>query len=131
LKSAIITRVDPRLDLTVHTFEGAITSQDIIGTIEEYYRGRPTSNVVWDYAEAEFDQCGEENLKSIVMAASKHAWSTSNAKSFKSALILPGDPQFAIGRMFETFAELENTSTQIQSFRSMTEAKQWLGVKAK
>ncbi|MDA8139990.1 MAG: hypothetical protein M0036_15185 [Desulfobacteraceae bacterium] len=124
--SAIITNIDARNDLTIHTLEGPISSNDIITTIEEYYRGQPTTHIIWDFTAATLNQCRDEDIQAIAVAANKHskAWPDS-----KTALVLPGDLQFGLGRMYETFAELENGATQVQSFRGMTEAQAWLAKK--
>lgn len=123
--SAIITHLDHRNDLTTHTLEGPITAEDIIATIEAYYSGEPTHYIVWDFSEVTLNQCKEENLKSIAVAANKCAKQRDGGKT---ALVLPSDLQFGLGRMYETFAELENAPIPVRSFRSMPEAMAWLGI---
>jgi hypothetical protein len=124
--SAIITRIDPATDLTVHTIEGPITNHDIIHTFEEYFHGETTSAMVWDFSAAEFNGCRDEDVQSIAVAANKQ---TAFRSGGKTALVLPGDLQFGLGRMFETFAELENDCVQVQSFRSMDDAMAWINAK--
>lgn len=122
---SITTKIDQSVGLTVHTLEGRINAVDIIGTIDEYYRGHPTPFIVWDFTEALLGHYQETNLRSIIHAAKKYAV---NRPGGKTALVLPGDLQFGTGRVFETYAELEKLPILVQSFRSLSEALAWLGV---
>lgn len=121
---AITTRIDPHAKLTVHTLEGPINAEDIITTIEAYYLGQPTPLILWDFTAAQFKRYRESTLQSIVEVTRRHA---ATRPGGKTALVMPGDFQFGTGRVFEVFAELGNLPIAIRSFRSLPEARAWLG----
>ncbi len=122
--SAIITNINRDADLTLHSIEGDITWEDIVVTIEEYYLGQPTTFVIWDYTGAGPSHCSEENIRSIAQTAGQYAQSRAGGKT---ALVLPKDLQFGVGRVFESYAELADMPVTVRSFRLMAEAAAWLG----
>ena len=121
--SSIVTHIEREKELTTHTLEGKINGKDIITTIEEYYMGSPTRDVIWDYTETQFSNCKDESIQTIVIVAAKYAKLRVGGKN---ALILPGDLQFGLGRVFEALAEAEDLPIPTRSFRSIQEAVQWL-----
>jgi len=123
--SVIITHVDERSQLSVHTIEGAINDDDIITTIEEYNRGEPTLFVIWDFSDADLSGFNEENIQ-FMLKFGKHY--TANQTGGKTALVLPDDMQFGLGRMVEAYAELMGIDRPIRSFRSQAAARRWLGI---
>jgi len=121
--SSISTYIDKDREITTHTLEGPIHARDIVATIEEYYYGQPTRNVIWDFSKAQLPDCRDDTLKAIVKAAKKYAHRRSDGKN---ALVLPGDLQFGLGRVFEALAEADNYLVATRSFRHLSDAKAWL-----
>ena len=46
----------------------------------------------------------------------------------RTAIVAPRDLDYGIGRMFEVYADIERLTVKFVTFRSMVEAKVWLGV---
>ncbi len=46
----------------------------------------------------------------------------------KTAFVSTKDIGFGLGRMFEILAEIEGIQFEYKNFKSITEAKEWLGV---
>lgn len=123
--SAIITHVDKRLQVTIHRIEGAVTDEDLITTIVEYNRGKSTTNIIWDFSDADLSGFEEEHVHAVVKFGRKYA---ENRKGGKTALILPDDTKFTLGRMAEAYAELVALDYPVKSFRSLADAKQWMDI---
>ncbi len=123
--SAIITHIDNRLQLTIHRIEGAVTDEDLITTIVEYNRGEPTTNIIWDFSAADLSGFQEEHVHAIIKFGKTYSKSHMGGKS---ALVLPDDTQFSLGRMAEAYAELLGLDFPVKSFRSIADAKQWMDI---
>lgn len=123
--SAIITHVDKRLQLTIHRIEGAVTDEDLITTIIEYNKGKSTTNIIWDFSAADLNGFEEEHVHAVVKSGKKYS---DNHKGGKTALVLPDDTKFSLGRMAEAYAELVALEFPVRSFRSMADAKRWMDI---
>ena len=121
--SSIVTHIENNKALTIHTLEGEISGADIITTIEEYYYGEATQDVIWDYSNAQLQNCKDESIKAIVKVANRYA---DRRPGGRSALVLPSDLKFGLGRVYEALAEAANSVIVTKSFRSLQEARDWL-----
>ena len=120
--SKIETSIDYRLDLTVHTVFGDLTSQEILDKLETYYQGRPTTLILWDFTNATWSGISSNELHNTVMKAKKYS-----RPGGKTALVFSKDADFGIGRMLEALAAIEDYDYKFGSFRSIKDAEKWLG----
>ena len=123
--ASIETTVDGQKNLAIHTVKGQVTEVEIAQKIEEYHLGEPEKYAIWDFSDADVTNLSNEQLKSLVSVGKKFA---ERRKGGKTALVVPEDLAFALGRMWETFAEMESFAVTNRAFRSIEEAKTWLGV---
>ena len=119
--SNIETLIDYQLDLTVHTVSGNLTSQELLDKLETYYQGRPTQLILWDFMNATWSGITADELQELMRKAKKYS-----RKGGKTALVFSADIDFGIGRMVETYGELERYDYEFSSFRDMRDAEKWL-----
>ena len=120
----IETSIDYQLDLTVHTVSGDLTSQEILDKLETYYQGRPTQLILWDFINTTWSGITNEELQELVRKAKKHS-----RKGGKTAFVLSTNIDFGIGRMIETYAEIERYDYEFCNFRDRKDAEKWLGIR--
>jgi len=87
------------------------------------YRGKITKNTLWDFTKADMSKITTGEYRDIANVAAKFAHLREGGKA---ALVLPKDLSYGLGRMFETFSEIENIPYEIRSFRGIDEAREWL-----
>jgi len=120
----IETKKDISLDLTTNTAKGPISYGDLLNWIINYYSGPVTKFILWDFTQADLSKITTnqfQNMAEVVKSRSDIR------KGGKSALVFSRDLEYGLGRMFEMFSQIEGTQFEFRSFRSLSEAKQWLG----
>ena len=123
--ATIETSYDNKNDLAMHKIEGVFTFKEAIGKIEAIYSDNITKNTLWDFTKADISKITTSDYQEIAKAAGKYAHLR---KGGRTAFVLPKDISYGLGRMFETFAEIENIPYEIRSFRGINDAREWLGV---
>jgi len=113
-------------NLTVITANGSVTSDDIIGALEDFYKHSYTLNLLWDFTRAHETGIDKPQMHRIVEAAKSHAHLRAGGKT---AIVGPEDAQFGVGRMYEAFSELAGHPVAHGVFRSVREALVWLNTK--
>jgi hypothetical protein len=119
--AVIETFIDYKLDLTVHTVSGNLTTQEILDKLETYYQGRPTQRILWNFRNATWVNITSDELRRTVKEAKKYS-----RKGGKTALVFSKDIDFGIGRMLEVFAQFEEYDYDFGNFRNIKDAKKWL-----
>jgi len=122
----ITSHTDPSQALTTLTAEGDITFEDIIGVVKNFENNPPEKNILWDFSEAyPADPFDAEDMDRIATLANKNL-KIRNQADGKTAYVATSDFVFGITRMYTTYLELQQPSHEIQVFRSLEEARQWL-----
>jgi hypothetical protein len=123
---AITLKIDPSKQLSTFIATGKISSNEIVETVESFYKKQPSSNVLWDLRYAD--------LKALLVSDELENIATSFTKLNlklqrvgKTAIVASTDLWFSLARMYATYAEIKNLSHIIQVFRFMDEAIKWLG----
>ena len=62
----IETSTDYESDLTVHTARGEVTGEEILERLEQYFEGRTTSRIIWDFSEALLHGMSSREIRAIV-----------------------------------------------------------------
>jgi hypothetical protein len=119
----IETSIDYQLNLTVHTVSGNLSSQELLDKLETYYQGRPTQLILWDFMDATWSGITNDELQELMRKAKKYS-----RKGGKTAFVFSTDIDFGIGRMVETYGELEKYDYEFSNFRDMKDAEKWLGI---
>jgi hypothetical protein len=79
---------------------------------------------LWDFINATWSGITNEELQELVSKAKKHS-----REGGKTALVFSKDIDFGIGRMIETYAELEKYDYEFYNFRDRKDAEKWLGIR--
>ncbi len=117
--------IDQQHNMTVSTVTGEVTSDDLIQRIEANYAAGPTLNMLWDFTNGSMASASAEALREIVSLVSELAEPRTGGKT---ALVVGKASDFGLSRMLEALAEVKGIPFQVQSFYSMSEARQWLGL---
>ncbi len=122
----IETTYDLPNDLTVAKATGKMTSDDFKEWAEEYYVGdKITSLHLWDVTEADLSEITIEEIKEDAKRTKLLAGVRNGGKT---AIVTHKDLEFGISRMSQAHHEIEVESVEYHTFRSIDEAKEWLGV---
>ena len=121
----ISTTKDSELGLTINTAEGEISYTDLISWVKDYYSGVVTKLMLWDFNEADVSKITNDELKKIVLEIKKTATIRNGGKT---ALVFSKNIGFGMGRMYGAFSEIEGLPSEYRSFRSIEDAKIWLGI---
>ncbi len=127
MASIVTTRVE-EMDLTVHTVEGKVTAAEVVDKIREFYHGGPiTTNTMWDFSAADAGGVESREIRDIAVLVSRYG---QKRKGGRTALVLSGDLEFGLGRMFSSFIEMEmekeENPFEFRCFRNRAEAEAWL-----
>ena len=123
---SITSKIDPSKQLSTFIATGKISSNEIVATIESFYKKQPSNNVLWDFRYADLKAVIFSNeLENITTTFTKLNWKLQ--KAGKTAIVASNDLWFSVARMYAKFAEIKNLSHIIQIFRFMDEAIKWLG----
>jgi len=125
LMGSIETTRDIALELTTNIVRGPTSYDDLLSWITNYYSGSVTKYILWDFTEADLSPITTNQFQNIAEMVKSRS---DLRKGGKSALVFSRDLEFGLGRMFEMFSQVEGTEFEFRSFRSLTEAKEWMGV---
>ena len=122
---SIESKVDRSKDLSTYVFSGKITSDDLINTVKDVFKGEITNNLLLDFRQAQPDeQFLSQDLEKIARIT-KQYWEL--RKSGKTAIVASTDIAFGLARMYEVFVRIEELTHSVRVFRSMDTAIEWLG----
>jgi len=124
----IETTKDESLSLTTNIARGQITYDNFMNWINDYYSGAITKYVLWDFTEADVSGITSKEYEKIAAFVKIKSDQKGGKKGGKSALVHSQDVGFGLGRMFEVFSRMEGIEFEFKSFRSINEAKKWLGL---
>ncbi|MBC2716156.1 MAG: hypothetical protein HF978_12685 [Desulfobacteraceae bacterium] len=121
--ATIKTSIDHQKNLTINIIKGDLDLRDISEHFTDYYRGKVTSNVIWDLTGADLDNFPSEDVRCLAKIGRKFS---DQRKGGKTALVTPHDLAFALGRMFMVFVEMENFPVGVKIFHKRDKAMQWI-----
>jgi hypothetical protein len=121
----IVTTVDLEKDLTMYVVNGKVSADEIIEKVVEYYTKHPTKLVLWVMEDAFTEGISTEEIQEIILTAKKYSGSR---KEGKTAIVGPKEIDYGLGRMYQTFSEIEGLPYEYRVFKELEEAKNWLGV---
>lgn len=113
-------------DVTIMKAVGTITHIEIVSVLQEFYTHNPTKLVIWDLVEASAELITSEYAKKISDFVLGYRGSRTGGKT---AIVVSGDLDFGIGRMFEILGELKEADFEIEVFRNYSNAADWIGMK--
>ena len=119
----INSHIDETKKLTIFKATGVLRYDEIISTVKSFYEGQPTENVLWDLVEITEAQLTSEQVETI--AGFDLRYESTRPKG-KTALVAPKDEVFGLSRMFSTLSEIKDIPFQLNIFREIEQAYQWL-----
>jgi hypothetical protein len=122
----ITAQIDPSKQISTFIATGEISSNEIVGAIESFFKKQSSKNVLWDFRYANPEALlFPDELENITASFIKQHWKLQRAG--KTAIVASTDLWFSFARRFATFAEIKNLQRSLQIFRFMVEAIKWLG----
>ena len=113
-------------NLATHVVKGNINTLAIITKVKAFIADRPTKFEIWDLTEGAIHSLYAEDIESMAQVFKEPA---EVGRIGKSALVFSDNLSYGIGRMIEVYFSMEKITVEIQCFRSLKEARQWLGIK--
>jgi len=121
--ASIEVTLTPEEDLTIFTVHGALTADEIIKYSAEQYGSNPTKLVLWDVLNGSVNNIDTQDFQKIAAAVKPY---TEKRVGGKTAFVGEFDADFGMGRMYETYAAMENIPVMYRTFRDRQEALDWL-----
>ena len=123
---SVTSKVDQSKQLGTIIAKGKISPNEIIDVIESIYQFMPINNVLWDFRYADPQPLIISNdLENIAVNFKKTYRNFKNIG--KTAIVASTDLWFWFVKIFMKFEENKKISHNIQIFRFMDEATEWLG----
>ena len=121
----IETTFDRPKELTIFSANGILTADDFREFLASYYEGEVTPFVLWDLTRADLSALKTRHIKEIAQSIFRIS---EVRRGGKTAFVYDKSVEYGIGRMFQAYTQLEELSFEALSFKSIDEAKAWLGV---
>lgn len=117
-------QIDRERNLTTYQVSGRVSAGEYARNIQEFYAIGPiTKHVMWDLTRAELEHLREEDVRSIGETPRKFSEERNGGRT---AIVAPTDLAFGLARMYEFISDPSEVLIEIQVFRSVEEATQWL-----
>jgi len=122
----ITSTTDTSRDITTLTATGKITLEEIIIVVKTFKDDPPAKNILWEFSEAyPGDPFGAMDMDRIAALATTNL-NLREQPDGKTAFVAASDFIFGLARMYTTYLELQGPSHEIQVFRALDEAHEWL-----
>jgi len=122
---SITSKIHKSRQLITIIATGKIPSNEIVDTVESFYKNQRSNNVLWDFRYADLEALlFSDELENIMTSLTKLNWKLQRAG--KTAIVALKNLWFSLARMYSTFVEIKDLSHIIQVFRFMDEAIKWL-----
>ena len=111
-------------DLSIFTTTESYSIQDVCEVLDRYYSGPVTSLVLWDSTRLDLSSWQRDDILTAVRKSKEYSHLRAGGKS---ALVMPRDLHFGLGKMFQAYSEIDNLQIEVEVFRNIEEAIAWLG----
>lgn len=119
----ITTSIDYETGLTIQKVIGQISAAEIKSTIDNYYKGKFTALILWDFSDAIMNLITPGDARGIALLTKKYAEIRPNGKT---AMVFSSDLGFGLGRVYDSSQHIENPGVSYMSFRNFDDAQNWL-----
>jgi hypothetical protein len=120
-------RIDSSLeaanDLTVVTVVGEVDVGQVLSQIITLLTGEPTQLVLWDIRAGSLAGISRDELRMIVEEGAPYA---DRRRGGRTAVVCSKEVDYGISRMFQAFASLGRIPFEIEVFRDIRGAREWL-----
>ena len=117
------TEVDYEKQLTIKTVTGEPSFEESITNFRQFYEGKLTKKVLWDFSKASLSRISSNQIETILDYIKQHAEKRAGGKT---AIVVSKTLEYGMSRMIQTLSELKSIPLEIKIFRSIEEAAQWL-----
>ena len=121
----IKTTYDLAKDLTIFTASGTLTVDYFREYLASYYDGEVTQLILWDLTKADLSTLKSTHLEELVQIIYRLS---EVRRGGKTAFVHDESFVYGIGKMFQAFSMMRELSFEVLTFKSIDEAKVWLGV---
>lgn len=121
----IETTYDSSRDLTTFKAVEIMVANDFFDCLQSYYEAGATSLAMWDLSEAELSGLTSDEISNLAQFGSQLASTRSKGKT---AIVFNSHFEYGLGRIFQTYVEMNPTPVEVHLFRSCDEAMEWLRV---
>jgi len=111
----IETEVDIQKDLTIMTFHGEITAEEIRNKIHEYFQGKVTRKRLWNFQQASPAHMTASEIKEIVKLSQQYSQQMAGGRI---AFVFPSRLAYGIGTMFNIALGFDMNRKDYMSFHS-------------
>ena len=121
----IETTYDLDKDLTIFTAKGALTTDNFHDCLVTYYAGEVTKLILWDLTKADLTTLKPTHLEELAQCIYQIS---EMRKGGKTAFVHDESFVHGIGKILQAFSMMRGLPFEVLPFRSIDEAKAWLGV---
>ena len=121
----INTKIKTDYNLTIFKANGKITFEEITSTIVKYMGGTVTKYIIWDFMDCTIPFLSTDKIHELIEFLKKY---TLQRGEGLTALVFSRDVHFGLGRMVETYLQIEKYSIPIKCFRDIESAYDWFGI---
>ena len=121
----IATEYDRSRDLTLFKAVGEMQVTDFRDCLEAYYGGEVTRFILWDLTQADLAAFKNRHIKEVAQVI---AGISGARRGGRTAFVYDKAFEYGIGRMFQAYSQMEEMPFEVQAFKTIVEARAWLGV---
>lgn len=121
----IETTYAPSVNLTTFKAIGVMDVDDFYDCLQNYYEAGVTALALWDLSEAVLSDLTSDEISNLAQYGSQLA---ATRKTGKTAIVFDSPFEYGLGRIFQTYVEMNTTPVEVRLFRNLVEAVAWLGV---
>jgi hypothetical protein len=119
----ITSSLEADSDLTIVTVVGEVNAEQVANQIISFLTREPTKLVLWDFTEGSLASLSSKDLQMIIQRGAQFA---DRRKGGRTAIACSREVDYGLSRMFQTFASLQHIPFEINVFRNLEEAVEWL-----
>ena len=117
--------VDKARNLTTFTVSGKVAGEELMEAMTAFLTGEATLLSLWDCTDVDDIEISSEQIGAFVDDAKRLGEAR---RGGRTAWVVPTQFGYGLGRMATILSELRDVPFEAQVFRSLDEAKRWLGV---
>ena len=122
----ITTTTDQDRELTIHTVIEEVSFEEMMEAIRLFWEGQLTKNVLWDFTGASLVNVNYAEARKIIDYVRPQAGKRTGGKT---AFVGSKDLEFGMSRTLTALRDFQNPPYQLEVFRSLEKASQWLDQK--
>ena len=121
--STIQTIRDAQAELTVHTVTGSVSLDEFFECVRRYNESGPTAQTLWDFRNGTIVT---PHTDSVTTRTRENARLIPADRSGKVALLVQGNLEFGVLRIWSTYKESVTDKLKMRLFHSYDNAIDWL-----